>query len=218
MKQSRYMKTATVMVAALSTSLASTMVQSATLDFGCITANDTTGTACDVAESQMSVDVNDIGGGQIEFVFNNTGSDVSAFIADIYFYDSMYIDGTTAAIENGTGVSFSSGAKPNHLPSYKKEDIAYTADSDPSVAKNGVQAGENLGVTFDLLDGVSYADALAALTDPDPEFVIGIHVQGLPYGQSESLITTVVPVPAAAWLFGSGLLGLASIARRRKPV
>jgi len=28
--------------------------------------------------------------------------------------------------------------------------------------------------------------------------------------------TTVVPVPAAAWLFGSGLVGLISFARRKK--
>lgn len=28
--------------------------------------------------------------------------------------------------------------------------------------------------------------------------------------------TTVVPIPAAAWLFGSGLLGLAAVARRKK--
>jgi hypothetical protein len=27
---------------------------------------------------------------------------------------------------------------------------------------------------------------------------------------------TVVPVPAAAWLFGSGLIGLISLARRKK--
>jgi hypothetical protein len=28
-------------------------------------------------------------------------------------------------------------------------------------------------------------------------------------------VTTVVPVPAAAWLFGSGLLGLVGVARRK---
>ena len=31
-----------------------------------------------------------------------------------------------------------------------------------------------------------------------------------------ALGTTTVPVPAAAWLFGSGLLGLTGIARRKK--
>jgi hypothetical protein len=29
---------------------------------------------------------------------------------------------------------------------------------------------------------------------------------------------TVVPVPAAVWLFGSGLLGLAGVARRKKKI
>ena len=31
-----------------------------------------------------------------------------------------------------------------------------------------------------------------------------------------SIATTVIPVPAAAWLFGSGLLGLVGVARRKK--
>jgi hypothetical protein len=34
--------------------------------------------------------------------------------------------------------------------------------------------------------------------------------------KTTGLALTTVPVPAAAWLFGSGLLGLAGIARRRK--
>jgi len=36
-----------------------------------------------------------------------------------------------------------------------------------------------------------------------------------PEGHSNYVATTYVPVPAAAWLFGSGLLGLAGMARRR---
>ena len=51
------------------------------------------------------------------------------------------------------------------------------------------------------------------------DLVIGLHVQGLGRHNdfSESLINnpTVVPVPAAVWLFGSGLLALAGLVRRR---
>ena len=36
------------------------------------------------------------------------------------------------------------------------------------------------------------------------------------YSYIDNLQVSAVPVPAAAWLFGSGLLGLTGIARRRK--
>lgn len=36
------------------------------------------------------------------------------------------------------------------------------------------------------------------------------------YGEWTSVSLTAIPVPAAVWLFGSGLLGLAGIARRKK--
>lgn len=40
---------------------------------------------------------------------------------------------------------------------------------------------------------------------------------GTPIGFAGTVVTTV-PVPATVWLFGSGLLGLASMARRKKAV
>lgn len=51
--------------------------------------------------------------------------------------------------------------------------------------------------------------------------VMGNRVGGIGIAQSESrtgniAFAEVVPVPAAVWLFGSGLLGLVGIARRKK--
>ena len=39
---------------------------------------------------------------------------------------------------------------------------------------------------------------------------------GIAFGMSHVSAYSVVPVPAAVWLFGSGLLGLAGIARRKR--
>ena len=36
------------------------------------------------------------------------------------------------------------------------------------------------------------------------------------YGLSSAVVVSAVPIPAAVWLFGSGLLGLISVARRKK--
>ena len=191
----------------------------ATYDFSCITANDLTGTACGIAEAQMSVDVNDAGNNQVEFVFNNSGSDLSAFIADIYFYDGPLFGAYT--MTGSTGVSFSSGATPGHLPAYSPDatvSLIYSADSDVPVAANGIQSGEWLSVVFDLQTGITYADIINAMNIGSPDgLVVGIHVQGLTDATpnySESLITAV-PVPAALVLFGSGLVGLFGFSRKK---
>ena len=59
-----------------------------------------------------------------------------------------------------------------------------------------------------------YADVIAELTDG--RLRIGLHVQGFGNGGSESFVNNPVPVPAAVWLFGSGLIGLVGVARRKR--
>jgi hypothetical protein len=82
-----------------------------------------------------------------------------------------------------------------------------------------------------LYDGPLYGSAgqptkdqawMLASTDPDGDGVMGVPMAaGGPFGGfsanfNASLTATPVPIPAAAWLFGSGLLGLVGIVRRRK--
>jgi len=190
-----------------------------TIDFSCITGNDLTGASCDIAQNQMIVeltDATDTSGNKALFSFSNTGADLESFIADVYFMDGTLL-GISSIDNSDDGVQFSEGANPSHLPGYNAT-ASFSADNDPG-AKNGVQTGEYLGITFDLLDGVTFADTLTALSTGD--LVIGIHAQGLGAGiddsYSESLTNvSAVPVPAAVWLFGSGLIGLAGIALRKK--
>ena len=80
---------------------------------------------------------------------------------------------------------------------------------------------QNIGGVFVLVDGVGTVSLDQAFND---KFFGGIYedTEGVFYLTSQSPFTTFsasttgVPVPAAAWLFGSGLVGLAGIARKRR--
>ena len=193
-----------------------TPVQAATLSFDCI--SDNNAGDCLIGETQLSVDVTDAGPGQVLFTFNNVGLDASS-IADVYFDDGTLLG--IASIDNSDpGVAFTQGASPGNLPSGNNATppfvatAGFTADSDAPAQPNGVNPGESLGITFDLQSGGNFADVLAELANGDLR--IGIHVQGYATGGSESFVNNPVPVPAAVWLFGSGLLGLVGIARRKR--
>ena len=55
-------------------------------------------------------------------------------------------------------------------------------------------------------------------TDNDGDGVPGVGMKDGPFlGYNASFNLKVVPIPAALWLFGSGLMALLSVSRRRKP-
>lgn len=193
--------------------------QAATLSFDCIT--NTLASDCTIGENQLSVEVTDAGSGQVLFEFFNTGSAQST-ISEIYFDDGSLLGiasiDKTGKVES-IGVSFSEGANPPDLPGGNNitpvfnVTAGFLADADDPAPKWGVNMGESVGITYSLQSTQTIANVFDELTTG--ELRIGLHVINFESGGSESFVNNPVPVPAAIWLFGSGLLGLLAVARKR---
>src|SRR5262249_21832339 len=157
----------------------------------------------------------DAGSNKVSFKFTNSAASASN-VSEVYFDDVGLLSGI-ASITNSpvgagalTAVKFVSGATPPKLPS--GENLSPDFDTNFAVSakspspKNGLnEAGDWLVVAFNLIGGKTFSDVLAKLSSGD--FRIGLHVQGIGVGnKSDSFVTTppsAVPLPAAAYLFGT---------------
>ena len=89
----------------------------------------------------------------------------------------------------------------------RRADVAYSAE-----LRGGLNAEQTLATWVAITDGEFAGDYILAwedlrfLGDRDYNDLV-VRVSGVSH--------MAVPVPAAVWLFGSGLLGLLTIARRR---
>jgi hypothetical protein len=91
------------------------------------------------------------------------------------------------------------------------QDDNYASGGSPKLEFDSGGALIGFGFNVGFMDGSTFdSGVLAWITnDADFNFATG-------YWDANSFTMTPVPVPAAVWLFGSGLLGLVGIARARK--
>ncbi len=171
-------------------------------------------------ELQLRVDVLDAGSGKVSFKFYHVGASPKAMsITDVYFDDGSLLVGITS-ITSSTGVSFTGGSSsPGELPGGNAINFnttaGFLADSNAPAQPNGVNPGEWLTITFNLINGKTYADTITALSlslaNPGVDMTnglrIGIHVQGFARGGSEAFINgepgpsvTAIETPAPAGL------------------
>lgn len=169
-------------------------------------------------ESQLSVELIDLGGGSVEFLFKNSGP-LASSIADIYFDNGNLgtISGPIGFVNAVGNVSFSPNAAPGNLPGGNGIGFSTTpglsADSDAPVQPKGINPGEQLGLA---LSG-DYTDVIDQIAAGNLR--IGIHVQGFADGGSESFVnappSAVVPAPGSILLSGIGI-SIVGFLRNRK--
>jgi hypothetical protein len=153
-------------------------------NFSNIAGGDTPG---DAYKNSFTFDVFNLGSAVL-FNIKNSGDAAapSMFISQVLFDDNGYLSAPSLNVSNIGEVEFTGGASKDQLPQGGKgftTDYAFSRKPGPGNAF-GIQAGESLGVRFT----GNYNNVILALKSGDLK--LGLHVQSLPNGQSDSYISS----------------------------
>lgn len=163
--------------------------------------------------------------GSVSLTIDASGLSASEFIGSTYFNLDPSLDPTSLAFTRtgGTGPSAAQTSISTGTNAFKADgdglyDILFDFPPPPGSGGAKFEAGE--AVTYDITGIASLAassfDFLSAPDGGHGPFTAAAHVQGINADPDSGWIApSVVPVPAAVWLFGSGLLGLIGVARKK---
>lgn len=189
-------------------------------------------TMMDASTANATFGVGTIAADQLLFtVENDVDAGFASNVAEVYFDDGLAgpsmplnsLGGFTNFIGGSANPSNLPGAN-NVTPSFQAT-MDFSADVNPGPPVNGVNTSADiLGIVLGLGSFADFGAAAIAVAAGDLRF--GLHVRSIGVaGDSDSYIgggpdpdIRIVPIPAAAWLFGSALLGLVAVTRRKNVV
>jgi hypothetical protein len=157
----------------------------------------------------------------VSFRFQNAVG-IQSSISEVYFDDGPLLG---IASMDQVGASFTGGgATPGDLPG--GQDLtpafnatrAFSADAQGNPSNGLDVASDYLEMRFNLINDKTFGDILASINDGSLR--IGLHVHSIGQGaNSDGFVNTppsvVIPLPGAAGMGLAGLLGLATLRRRR---
>ena len=198
--------------------LAFQLFDTKTFGFDNIFPGDTVG---DSIVGQFQFNVSNVGNNKVLFQFDNLGP-APSFISQITFSNASnllsFISGASNFNQGVVEFGLDNGnlAQSNNIVGWNQNDIFGFAATSPGSGKNGIDTGEKLGLLFD----GDFASVIEGLTKKT--FQIGMHVQGLANGGSDTYVSgdskkpPVKDVPEPATLVGLGLAFGGMLASRRR--
>lgn len=166
------------------------------------------------------------------FTITLSNNSTAGVITEFYFETGDAIQGLgSATIQNGSGTSFSPGARPKDPKGGIHNTVGgawsgnfFSMGANSPSPHNGVGIGESISIVFNRTAGFSLTDLIDAINAQEIRFAQHYQEWGEGGDDSEWLVSTgfsnnliVVPLPPAAWA-GLGTLAMISgvrAARRR---